>query len=543
MEEDILNGNNGIFFDAPKEQASYIKVIGVGGGGSNAVNHMYRQGIKGVDFIVCNTDRKSLLQSPVPSKIQLGNGMGAGNDPKVAEAAARDKADEIREIISDNTKMLFITAGMGGGTGTGAAPVIAEIAKEINIDDDVNKILTVAIVTFPLSFEGPRRKKQAEEGINELRKYVDSIIIINNDKLRDFGNMKVKEAFAKADNVLLTAAKGIAEIITVEGYVAGDFRDVNTVMSNSGTALMGAGMASGENRALDAIEQASTSVLLNDSDISGAKNILLYFSFDSEHEITMDEMEVVTNYINNLTGGNTDIIWGMGTDESVGENLAVTLIATGFEAKKIARPAARVTTLVEDKNDVAEKPATVEDEIKIIQKDVKETAVEEPTYFNPAGIYGGSSHIPSSSDTEKHPTDRVKNVFRLDDEDEVATSVKPMEQNNEDEFILKKNQPSFEEEHEAVHKVNIQEERPMSMPQPMDRLDESATLSRAQRIARMHSMLDSDAGLAKLRSIPAYQQFGEELYETPLSSLSDAAGSIGANGMFMENSYLHSNPD
>ena len=543
MEEDILNGNNGIFFDAPKEQASYIKVIGVGGGGSNAVNHMYRQGIKGVDFIVCNTDRKSLLQSPVPSKIQLGNGMGAGNDPKVAEAAARDKADEIREIISDNTKMLFITAGMGGGTGTGAAPVIAEIAKEINIDDDVNKILTVAIVTFPLSFEGPRRKKQAEEGINELRKYVDSIIIINNDKLRDFGNMKVHEAFAKADNVLLTAAKGIAEIITVEGYVAGDFRDVNTVMSNSGTALMGAGMASGENRALDAIEQASTSVLLNDSDISGAKNILLYFSFDSEHEITMDEMEVVTNYINNLTGGNTDIIWGMGTDESVGENLAVTLIATGFEAKKIARPAARVTTLVEDKNDVAEKPATVEDEIKIIQKDVKETAVEEPTYFNPAGIYGGSSHIPSSSDTEKHPTDRVKNVFRLDDEDEVATSVKPMEQNNEDEFILKKNQPSFEEESEVVHKVNIQEERPMSMPQPMDRLDESATLSRAQRIARMHSMLDSDAGLAKLRSIPAYQQFGEELYETPLSSLSDAAGSIGANGMFMENSYLHSNPD
>ena len=194
MEEDILNGNNGIFFDAPKEQASYIKVIGVGGGGSNAVNHMYRQGIKGVDFIVCNTDRKSLLQSPVPSKIQLGNGMGAGNDPKVAEAAARDKADEIREIISDNTKMLFITAGMGGGTGTGAAPVIAEIAKEINIDDDVNKILTVAIVTFPLSFEGPRRKKQAEEGINELRKYVDSIIIINNDKLRDFGNMKKRRA-------------------------------------------------------------------------------------------------------------------------------------------------------------------------------------------------------------------------------------------------------------------------------------------------------------------------------------------------------------
>ena len=283
-------------FDSPKNQSSYIKVIGVGGGGGNAVNHMYRQGIKGVDFIVCNTDMKALNASPVPNKIPLGDlGLGAGNKPERASKAATDKAEDIKEAIAHNTQMLFITAGMGGGTGTGAAPVIAEIAKNIDLETEENKkILVVAIVTRPFSFEGKKRRDQAEAGIEELRKHVDSIIVINNDKLRAFGDLDISEAFGLADDVLLTAAKGIAEIITGSGNVNIDFQDVNTVMEHSGTALMGAGSGKGENRAIDAITAASTSVLLDDSDIRGAKNVLLYFSYSSDHELTMDEQGEIT---------------------------------------------------------------------------------------------------------------------------------------------------------------------------------------------------------------------------------------------------------
>ena len=551
MEEDILNGNNGMIFDAPKEQASYIKVIGVGGGGSNAANHMYRQGIKGVDFIVCNTDEQALLQSPIPTKIKLGkSGLGAGNKPEVAEAAAREKAEEIKELISQNTKMLFITAGMGGGTGTGAAPVIAEIAKQITIDDDVDKILVVAIVTFPLAFEGPRRKKQAEYGIEELRKHVDSILIINNDKLRDFGNMKVSEAFAKADNVLLTAAKGIAEIITVEGYVAVDFRDVNTVMANSGTALMGAGIAKGENRAMEAIELASTSVLLNDNDISGAKNILLYFSYGPENEITMDEIEVVTNYINDLTGGETDIIWGMGPDDRISEELSITLIATGFEAKKIERPAGTTTTLTDDlpkQTQTVKTPA--EDEITIKHAEpvkASEHTVSESTMhtFNPAGIYGGNIDPTPRSTT---PTDSVNkqskgHVYQL--EEETATTTIPqrneMENNDDFNFILKQPQLHYDD----VSDTTISKQGNINGMNTVGKIDDATALDRAARIARIHSMLNDDEGLNKLRNTPAYQLLNEDIYQTPSSSTSEVAGSIDANGMLsMQNGFLHQNPD
>ncbi|MBR1799016.1 MAG: cell division protein FtsZ [Bacteroidales bacterium] len=330
--EDNLNTDI-LAFDSPKEQSSYIKVIGVGGGGGNAVNHMFRQGIKGVDFIVCNTDMKALNASPIPNKISLGN-LGAGNKPERARQAALDHSDDIREVLSHNTQMLFITAGMGGGTGTGAAPVIAEIAKNIDLDNEENrKILVVAIVTKPFSFEGKRRLTQAEEGIKELRKHVDSIIVINNDKLRSFGNLTMSQAFAMADDVLLTAAKGIAEIITLNAYIGTDFQDVNTVMENSGTALMGTGSGRGENRALDAIQAATTSVLLDDSDIRGAKNVLLYFSYSSEHEITMDEQSIITDYLLDKTDSTADMIWGAGADDSLGDELKVILIATGFEAE------------------------------------------------------------------------------------------------------------------------------------------------------------------------------------------------------------------
>ena len=360
-------GSSTMEFEPVREQPAKIKVIGVGGGGGNAVNHMFRQGIHGVDFIVCNTDAKALSASPVPNKIELGK-LGAGNVPERARKAALDHKDEIREAISNDTQMLFITAGMGGGTGTGAAPVIAEIAKSIELDDEmVPHILVVAIVTMPFTFEGKVRRAQALAGIEELRKHVDAILIINNDKLRDLcGNLPFNMAFSQADDVLLTAAKGIAEIITVSGYVNIDFRDVNTVMENSGTALMGAGEGRGDDRARQAIESATTSVLLNDNDIRGAKNILLYFSYSPTHQITMDEIGEVTDYLTDLIGNNeANIIWGNSEDDSLNDELRITLIATGFEQ----RPGQRIITLPKDSQEPApatkETPAPVEDEAKV----------------------------------------------------------------------------------------------------------------------------------------------------------------------------------
>ena len=530
MEEDILN----MTFDTSDEQASFIKVVGVGGGGSNAVNHMYRQGIKGVDFVVCNTDQKSLAQSPVPTKIKLGKGLGAGNDPKVAEAAAREKADEIRDIISDNTKMIFITAGMGGGTGTGAAPVIAEIAKQINTDDDIDKILVVAIVTFPLAFEGPRRKKQAEEGIAELRKHVDSILIINNDKLREFGNMKMSEAFAKADDVLLTAAKGIAEIITVEGYVAVDFRDVNSVMANSGTALMGAGVASGENRAIEAITLASTSVLLNDNDIAGAKDILLYFSYSMEHEIDFDEVTTITDYIKNLTGEDTNVIWGMGPDESLGENLSITLIATGFESKKIEKPSGTRTIFESDDKEKtnatkAEKPADV------CEPTLNQRADETPI-INPNAIYGGSSE-----ENVRHEPKR----FTLDDdpvtERKTTTDTVVEDPVNDIRISSEENKTQGEYNTERTVSINARGEiinKPKRSP-----ISESEISARERRIRDIHSKLRSAQGLSELESTPAYELMGKNLSyenseESSVRSRIDEYGNI-TNGA----AFLHKTPD
>lgn len=325
---DILN------FVLPKDQSSYIKVIGVGGGGGNAVNHMYRAGIKGVDFIVCNTDAQALESSPVPVKIHLGKGLGAGNVPEVARSAAEEKREEIKDKIKD-ARMLFIAAGMGGGTGTGAAPVVASIAKEIElVGDEVTSILTVAIVTTPFTFEGRKRIEQAKLGIAELRKHVDAILVINNDKLREFGKMTLNEAFAMADNVLTTAAKGISEIITVRSYVQIDFKDVNTVMQNSGVALMGFGTANGESRAKDAVMMAMDSPLLNDNSIEGAKNMLLYLGYSPESPLCMDEIETITGSILEKAGDGVDLIWGAGEDDTLGGNLNITLIATGFNERR-----------------------------------------------------------------------------------------------------------------------------------------------------------------------------------------------------------------
>ena len=321
-----------IQFDLPKQKSSIIKVLGVGGGGSNAVNFMFKQDIEGVDFIICNTDSKAIEQSDVPNKIQLGphltQGLGAGADPSVGKLATEESLEEIRKILEVNTRMAFITVGMGGGTGTGGAPIIAKICKDLGI-------LTVGIVTTPFGFEGPRRQKQAEEGINQLKPLVDTLLVISNDKLRvQYGNLKMKEAFTKADNVLATAAKCITDVINSRGHIIVDFADVCTVMKNGGVAILGKAEVEGENRAERAIEEALNSPLLNDNDIKGAKWILLNInSAEGEHECTMDELETINNYLRERTGEHSDVIMGMGYDATLDKKLGITLIATGFEGK------------------------------------------------------------------------------------------------------------------------------------------------------------------------------------------------------------------
>ncbi|MCT4664438.1 MAG: cell division protein FtsZ [Flavobacteriales bacterium] len=319
-------------FDLPQGKSSVIKVVGVGGGGSNAVNHMYRIGAKGVDFAVCNTDEQALNNSPVPNKIQLGvtttKGLGAGANPEVGEKSAKENLEEIRAFLGEKTEMLFITAGMGGGTGTGAAPIIARTARELNV-------LTVGIVTIPFRFEGPTRMRQAQEGITKMKEFVDTLIVVNNDKIREiYGNLGFKSAFAKADEILANATKGISEVITQECQVNIDLNDARTVLEQSGTAIMGTGEASGENRAEEALKKAVHSPLLNNNHILGAKNVLLLI-MSGQEEVTFDEVGYINDLLIEEAGGEgkVDIIMGVGEDETIGNNIAVTVIATGFEEK------------------------------------------------------------------------------------------------------------------------------------------------------------------------------------------------------------------
>jgi cell division protein FtsZ len=319
-------------FELPKELASIIKVIGVGGGGSNAVNHMYEQGIRGVDFVICNTDRQALDISPVPVKLQLGigltEGLGAGSIPERGKDAAQENLEEIRQLLSTRTKMVFITAGMGGGTGTGAAPVIANIAREMGI-------LTVGIVTMPFLWEGRKRKQQAAGGIEEMRNAVDTLLVINNDRLRDlYGNLSLDNAFEHADNVLTTAVRGIAGIINETGKINVDFEDVKTVMTSSGVAIMGMAEAEGEDRSLKAAQEALSSPLLNDNDIKGANYVLLNITH-GPRAMLMDEITEITDHIQDSAGSSADVIWGYGMDESLGDKVRITIIATGFQTNPL----------------------------------------------------------------------------------------------------------------------------------------------------------------------------------------------------------------
>ena len=331
MSDDIMN------FDLPVERSSIIKVLGIGGGGNNAVNHMFEKGIRDVNFVVCNTDHQALTKSQVLIKVQIGEslteGRGAGSKPEVGRQAAIENIDDVMEALSGNTKMVFITTGMGGGTGTGATPVIAKACKDAGL-------LTIAVVTIPFKSEGKVRIMQAIDGVTELQKNVDSLLVINNEKLREiYGNQSVSSAFAKADDILTTAVKGIAEIITVTGYINVDFADVETVMKNSGVSIMGMGRASGENRAIKAIENALGSPLLNSNDITGANSILINISSGSgDHEITMDELGEITDYMYEAASDDALIIRGISKDESLGEEISVTVIATGFESNSIFQP-------------------------------------------------------------------------------------------------------------------------------------------------------------------------------------------------------------
>ena len=335
---------------------SIIKVIGVGGGGSNAVNFMFNQGIKDVDFLVCNTDRQALEISPVPFKIQLGKnlteGRGAGMMPEVGMNAAIENIDELREVLSANTKMVFVTAGMGGGTGTGAAPVIAQVAKELGI-------LTVGIVTLPFDFEGKKRRLQAEEGLEKLRQNVDTLLVINNERLRTIGkSLTLSEAFQKADNILTVAAKGISEVISETGLINVDFNDVNTVLRNSGRALMGSAMAEGENRAIEAVKAAMNSPLLNDHDIHGAKYVLLNITYGNK-EVMMEEIMEITDFIQDAAGEDAEVIWGHGFDEALQDQLSITLVATGFssvDSNTVQWPERKVMELNEETKVEVTKP-------------------------------------------------------------------------------------------------------------------------------------------------------------------------------------------
>ncbi|NVJ87963.1 MAG: cell division protein FtsZ [Flavobacteriaceae bacterium] len=427
---------NDIIFEMPKTQSNTIKVIGVGGGGSNAVNHMYTQQIKGVDFVICNTDAQALENSPIPNKVQLGasltSGLGAGANPEIGAQAAKESIQEIQQMLNTHTKMVFITAGMGGGTGTGAAPIIAKIAKDMDI-------LTVGIVTMPFQFEGKRRRKQAQEGIDQLRQNVDSLIVINNNKLREvYGNLGFKAGFSKADEVLSTAARGIAEVITHHYKQNIDLHDAKTVLSNSGTAIMGSAREEGTNRAKNSIIKALDSPLLNDNKITGAKNVLLLIVSGSR-EVTLDEIGEISDFIQDEAGDEADIIMGLGDDESLGDAISVTVVATGFTTDQ--------QNNITD-GDVKKVIHTLEDEQKATYNFGEQKLTKTPTLDEPISVNSNQKIVHVLSDEDETPKmDLVKTseiianmpvyyeevaIQNTEEEDFVITNVTPKEEIQEE---------------------------------------------------------------------------------------------------------------
>lgn len=517
-------------FDKPDEQAPIIKVIGVGGGGSNAVSYMYTQGIKGVDFYICNTDNQSLSKCEVPNKIRLGNtGLGAGSNPTVGRDAAMLIADEIREILSSNTSMLFITAGMGGGTGTGAAPIIAQIARELGI-------LTVGIITKPFGFEGRKREQQAIAGIEELKKYVDTTLVICNDKLRDMqGDMKLSEAFAKADNVLTIAAKGIAEIITVTGRINVDFEDVKTVMQGSGKAIMGSGIAKGPERAIKAVEMALNSPLLDDTDIKGAANVLLYIT-SGKNEISLEELNDITGYITSRTGEDANVIWGDGVDDNLEDEISITLIATGFN-----RPVVTKHTLGELKNTLypspSEKTETIT-EVQLVAEPVDiHKITEEPVRIEPVRI------TPESTLTNGPLT-----LFPDNSAEKTPKSAETGIQNPEPLEVRSffRQEPEFE----IVNQVVIPEAKtPVYVPAEKQNIgQEEQRLDRINKLKSLSKTL-SPSNVEEMERVPAYMRRNVDLPETShsggtqVSHFTLGTDANNKTGLRENNSFLHDNVD
>ena len=513
-----------IEFDAPKEMSSMIKVVGVGGGGSNAVNHMFKQGINGVDFVICNTDAQALDSSPVPNKIQLGTtltgGRGAGAIPDVGKNAAIENVDELKEILGGNTEMLFVTAGMGGGTGTGAAPVIAAVAKEMGI-------LTVGIVTIPFKFEGRKRRMQADAGLEELRQHVDTLLIISNDKLRELhGNLTLTDAFGKADNILTDAARGIAEIITVTGYVNVDIEDVKTVMRDSGVAIMGTGIASGEDRALKAVEMALASPLLNDNNIHGASDILLFMASGSK-EMEMDEVATITDYIQDEAGLTAEIIWGNGKEESLDEAIRVTVVATGFALNSDVENSAKSINARQPEK-IVHDLGEANEEVQKNQPKVEE--VEDD----------GMRLITRTELTKEAVTSEVNIPKDINTESTDAT-VKP-EVENITIYTLDGDEPEVvnKNTHELNRKI-IEESAP-----EINKEFQAKANERISRLKDLSQRFTAKDDLAELESTPAYIRRGVALSDTPSSkednisryTLDSETGNIKSN-----NSFLHDNVD
>lgn len=559
-------------FDLPKNQSSIIKVIGVGGGGSNAVTHMFRQGIKGVDFIICNTDAQAMEASPVPTKIQLGanltGGLGAGAVPTIGKNAALENVDDLKAILEKNTKMLFITAGMGGGTGTGAAPVIASVARELGI-------LTVGIVTLPFSFEGRKRNLHANQGINELKKNVDALLIICNDKLRDlFGDQRLSAAFSHADDVLTTAAKGIAEIITVTGYINVDFEDVKTVMKDSGVAIMGSGMANGPDRALQAVEMALNSPLLNDNNIEGANNLLLYISSGRE-EITMDEVSTITDYIQDMTKNSAEVIWGNGIDETLEDRISVTLIATGFddEHKKKPDPVEKVKKMINLYGGPDEPrpyippvpiappapPAEKPEEIRIIshiqepepviqtEPEPEPEPVHEPEFVAEPepDFYFDQEPVTMENTFMDNASSERPVILQFDSEPEQPAFKSPV-QTEEPQPPVREVEIPVEE---VVFRSSYQPAAPRQEPMVAPADFESRVNDRIARLKAMSEKLKTHPPLAdnltEIENIPAYKRRNIELTEVQLSSSSQVPlYSVGENAEIRtENTFLHNNVD
>jgi len=544
-------------FDLPKETSSIIKVIGVGGGGSNAVNHMYGQGIIGVDFIVCNTDRQALDISPVPYKIQLGpsltEGRGAGAMPEIGMNAAIENIEEIRELLSKNTKMVFVTAGLGGGTGTGAAPVIAQVAKDMGI-------LTVGIVTVPFNFEGRRRRQQAEEGMSKMRENVDTLLVINNERLREItGNLTIGNAFSQADNVLTTAAKGIAEVIAVTGAINVDFNDVRTVMKDSGVAIMGSAAAEGENRAVTAVSEALNSPLLNDNDIRGARHVLLNITY-GDKEVLMDEITEITDYIQDEAGSTADVIWGHGYDATLGDKLSVTIIATGFQSNPITgfeKPEEKkVTPLEEEPRKEIVTPLNAPTQTKRVTLDLKEEQTpflktEEPVNHvveAPQPIVDRPASTLNLYEQEEKPVQSTKVEATNQINWDIQSSVTPTPR--VEERPITRTEPTtsrqvFNLEDDLASKVNqnnVNERETLSPEEHQRRAQE-----RMNKIVEYTSKLKKAEGIIEFENEPAYMRRNIQL-DNSKPSTEDNLGRYGVaqNGTgssLRNNNFLHDNVD